>query len=160
LHLVEVHQVVVLEHRITVTQMVHTVEAVEELEPLVRVPTVELVLVTGTQVLVVALSRLVEATHLLVVQEEQMQFWVKTTSGAVGVVVPTTLQLRITEVDVVVLVVVVQTTLITVEPMASTQQLIEAHTNLVTLVQTLALVVVEVRTTLHLLAVMVVQELS
>jgi hypothetical protein len=73
LHLVEVHQVVVLVHKITVTQMVHTVEAVEVQVHLVKVLMVELVQVTGIQVLVEALLKLVEATHLLAVQEELTQ---------------------------------------------------------------------------------------
>jgi hypothetical protein len=71
--LVEVHQVVVLVHKITVTQMVHTVEAVEEQEQLVRELMVELVQATGIQVAVAVLVALVEAIHLLVVQEQQTQ---------------------------------------------------------------------------------------
>jgi hypothetical protein len=59
--------VVALERRITVTQMVLTVEAVEEQVHLVRELTVELVLAIGTQVLVVALVVLEEATLLQVV---------------------------------------------------------------------------------------------
>ena len=58
---------VVLVHKITVTQMVPTVEAVEEQVHLVRELTVELVQVTGTQVLVVALEDQDVLTRLLVV---------------------------------------------------------------------------------------------
>jgi hypothetical protein len=61
---VEVHQVVVLVHRITVTQTVPMVEAVEELELSVKVLRVELVLVTGTQVLVEVQAVLEEAILL------------------------------------------------------------------------------------------------
>jgi hypothetical protein len=67
LALVEVHQVVVVVRRITVTQMVHTVEAAAVLEPLDKDLKVELVLVLGTQVLVEVQVVLVEATHLQVV---------------------------------------------------------------------------------------------
>jgi hypothetical protein len=54
-------------HKITVTQMVHTVEAVEVQELSVKVMTVELVLDSGTQVLVVALEDQDVLTRLLVV---------------------------------------------------------------------------------------------
>jgi hypothetical protein len=73
LHLVEVHQVVVLVHKITVTQMVLMVVAVEVQEHLVRELMVELVQATGIQVAVAVLVALVEAIHLLVVQEQQTQ---------------------------------------------------------------------------------------
>jgi hypothetical protein len=67
--LVEVHQVVAVTQHLTEAQTVSMVEAVEELELSVKVLRVELVLVLGTQVLVVELVDQDVLTPLLVVLE-------------------------------------------------------------------------------------------
>jgi hypothetical protein len=72
--LVEVHQAVAVEHKITVVQMVHMAVAVEVQELLAKVMMAELVLVLGTQVLVEVLEDQDALTHLVVVQECQTTF--------------------------------------------------------------------------------------
>ena len=65
---------VAVEHKITVVQMVHMVVAVEVQEQLVKALMVELVLVLGIQAAAAVLPKLVEVTHLQVVQDYLAQF--------------------------------------------------------------------------------------